>query len=95
MQNFKSIIKKNLEFKISEKELEQMLIDDGFELKNHKDQDNENKEDEKINFDYLIKTVDTLKREKLFLVSLLKSINYVIFTLLMSFIILYINYFNK
>ena len=89
--DLKKIIRNNLEFKISEKELEQLFRDENGGINSE-----ENKiDEEKVNFDYLIRTVDTLKREKLFLVSLLNSLNYFIFALLMAMIILYINFFYK
>ncbi len=87
----KKIIRNNLEFKISEDELEQLFRDE-----NDTSNSEENKiDEEKVNFEYLITTVDTLKREKLFLVSLLNSLNYFIFSLLMAMIILYINFFYQ
>jgi hypothetical protein len=83
------IIKEDLLFKASYKEIE-------FMLKKEYVEDFRDKVDlskEKVNFSTFINIVDILKREKLVLVQLGNNLNYFIFILLATLIIIYISTF--
>ncbi len=83
LKTFFMVIKENLGFKVSEEELKRMLLD---EL-------NMEESDKTVDLSGIMQIVDILKREKLVLVQLGNSLNYIIFIILVILIILYLSVF--
>lgn len=79
-------ILKELQFKTSSQELESILRSEYDDFSN-------NIENDKITFDTLVKVCDILKREKLVLVQLGNNLNYLIFLMLLTLILIYISFF--
>ena len=77
----------NLKFKTSHEEIDELI--------RHSFNDNDflNSKKSGINFSTFLYVVDTLKREKLILLSLGNSLNYFIFIVLVILLILYLNLF--
>ncbi len=79
------ILQTCLGFRCSKKEVEEILIME-YDYK-------DNVENEKVSFSMFIQIVDILKREKLVLVSLGNNMNYFIFIILVSLMLIYIGFF--
>lgn len=80
------ILRENLQFKASDREIERIIRDEYEDF-------SENIENDKINFPILVQICDILKREKLILVQLGNNLNYMIFVILLTLIVVYIAFF--
>ena len=91
MNELNDLLKNVIKFKCSENEI-QLIVEDirkRSEIKNNEDKEGE----DTIKFIWFLEIVDILKKEKLILVQLSNSLNYIIFIILMVLLIIYLSEF--